>query len=230
MPLLPGLPVPVERFYRQLYGENVPVIKSAVISGRGTMRIGGLTLPARFRISHIAGQSYHHYFELTFFGRPVMKVNEYYVDGHGRMELPFGVIEGEAKIDQAANLALWAESVVWLPALLLTDSRVRWEAVDETTALLVVPFGESEERFVIRFDPESGLPHLMEAMRYREAASPAKTLWLNELHAWAAVNGHTISTVAWLTWLDDGLPWATFTVEDVAYNTAVDTSLAAKGP
>ena len=37
--LLPrGLPTPVERFYRKVYGENIPVIKSAVITGRATMR------------------------------------------------------------------------------------------------------------------------------------------------------------------------------------------------
>src|SRR5687767_8815407 len=82
IPLPAGLPPPVERFYRQVYGEQVPVIKTAVISGRGTMRpVGGITLPARFRFTHVAGRSYRHYFETTLFGVPVMRVNEYYVEG-----------------------------------------------------------------------------------------------------------------------------------------------------
>ncbi len=34
MPLPAGLPAPVERFYRVTYGEQVPLIKTAVISGR----------------------------------------------------------------------------------------------------------------------------------------------------------------------------------------------------
>src|SRR5690349_391474 len=38
IPLPTGLPPPVERFYRQVYGEQVPLITSAVISGRGSMR------------------------------------------------------------------------------------------------------------------------------------------------------------------------------------------------
>jgi hypothetical protein len=55
MPLPKGLPKPVDRFYRRLYGDNVPVITSAVISGRGSMRLAGpLTFPARLRFNHQA--------------------------------------------------------------------------------------------------------------------------------------------------------------------------------
>jgi hypothetical protein len=70
-----------------------------------------------------------------------MRVNEHYVGGTGRMELPWGVDEGQ-QIDQGANLSMWAETLVSLPAALLTDPRVRWEPLDQATAVLVVPFGE----------------------------------------------------------------------------------------
>jgi hypothetical protein len=40
------LPAPVERFYRTLYGAQVPVIDTIVVSGRGTMRIQGITFRA----------------------------------------------------------------------------------------------------------------------------------------------------------------------------------------
>ena len=40
-----------------------------------------------------------------------------------------GVIEKEPTVDMAGNLSLWGESV-WLPAILLTDRRVRWEPVE----------------------------------------------------------------------------------------------------
>ena len=61
VPLPKGLPIPVERFYRAVYGENVPLIESAVISGRGRLRIKGITFPARFRFAHRTGQDYRHY-------------------------------------------------------------------------------------------------------------------------------------------------------------------------
>ena len=55
------LPAPVARYYKTVIGDQIPVIESAVISGRGKLRVFGLRFPARFRFTHIAGQGYRHY-------------------------------------------------------------------------------------------------------------------------------------------------------------------------
>ncbi len=223
------LPAPVTRFYQRIFGDQVPIITSAVISGRAKMRVGGLTFPGRFRFVHKAGQDYRHYIEATIFGVPIMKVNESYLDGSSRLELPFGVTEGEPKINQAANLGLWAESI-WLPAIFLTDDRVHWESIDEKTATLFVPFEGSEESFVVRFDPQTGLVQLLEAMRYKEAADLTKTLWINQALNWCVVNGYSLPAQGAVIWLDEGTPWAVFTVEEILYNVDIDATIHAKGP
>ena len=225
VPLPQGLPAPVERFYRQLYGDQVPVIESAVITGRATMSpVGGIKLPARFRFIHRVGHDYRHYFELTWYGRTIGVGNEHYLDGKSRLVLPMGLSDEGTQIDQAANLSLWAE-YVWLPAAFITDQRVRWEPVNENTALLVVPFGSQSEHFVVRFNPATGKLHMLESMRFKNSQSMDKALWLNESSDWRTVSGYLLPVSGAVTWFDQGKPCAIFTIEDVALNIDVQTAI-----
>lgn len=228
-PLPAGLPTPVTRWLTDLYGTEVPLIDSAVISGRATLRLMGLTFQGRFRFVHDAGNAYRHYLETTLFGLPLMRVHETFVGGAARLELPFGTVEDEPRVDQAANLGLWAESL-WLPALLVTDGRVRWESVDDATAMLIVPGPTGEERLLVRFDPTTGRPTLVEAMRWRDAGDETKTLWISHARSWGEVGGRTVMTEGALTWFGDDAPWAVFRVDEVVYGVDVADALVRRGP
>ena len=218
-----GLPAPVERFYREVYGDEVPVVATAVVSGRGTMRVAGVTLPVRFRFTHATGEAYRHEIETTLYGVRVLTIDETFLDGAARLELPFGVSEGP-NVDQGANLALWAEAV-WMPSVWVTDPQVRWEPVDEATALLVVPYGQDEERFVARFDPDTGLLRLLESMRFKGEDDEARTLWLNDVVSWGELDGRILPLETELTWFDEGDPWARLTTEDVRYDVELTEDL-----
>jgi hypothetical protein len=210
-----------------LYGERVPVVTSAVISGRARMNLFGVDVPARFRFVHEAGKAYRHYIEVTLFDWVIINVNEHFADGHAKLELPTGVQQG-ATIDQAANLALWAEATAF-PALFVTDSRVHWTGLDDSSAILNVPFGTQRERFIARFDPRTGLLETLEAMRYRDASDTTKHLWIAQNRDWQILDGVRLPTTGTATWLDQGAPWATFTTEQIVLNTDVAWYVRADG-
>ncbi len=230
-PLPEGLPAPVERFYQTVYGDEIPVIETAVLKGRGVIAPFGLKLPARFVFVHNTGRDYRHYIEATWFGIPLMKVNERYLEGKSLFELPVGEpLVDDPNTNQAANLAVWAEAA-WFPSIWIADPRVRWEPVDEDTALMYVPFEDKEENFVMRFNPETGLLDSMEAMRYRDPGPRAKKiLWITRNVPSKKIEGTQIDTVGTATWLDQGIPWATFTLEEVNYNVDVREYIRQKGP
>ena len=68
VPLPAGLPAPVERFYKTVYGGEIPVIETVVIQGRGVMKPAmNIPIPARFVFVHNAGKDYRHYVTRIFF-------------------------------------------------------------------------------------------------------------------------------------------------------------------
>jgi len=229
IPLPAGLPAPVERFYKTVYGDQIPVIETVVIKGRAVIAPFDVDMPSRFIFVHNTGRDYRHYIEATWFGLPLMKVNEGYLDGASFFESPMGNVYDDPSTNQGANLAIWAEAA-WFPSIWLTDPRVRWEAVDEYTALMFVPFEDKEENFVMRFNPETGLLDSMEAMRYRDSGPAAKKiLWITRNLPGKKIEGSQLDAAGSATWLDQGKPWATFTLEEVKYNVDVSEYIRQRG-
>jgi len=222
------LPQPVERFYRTIYDEEIPVIRSFIIDGRGQIRFQGVTMPARLRFIHDAGKGYRHYIETTFWGMPILRVNVHFLNGRSRLSLPFGVIENENQIDEAANLGMWSETMMF-PGVFLSTEGVRWESIDADSARLFVPFGDSVDEFTVFFDPVTGLIEKMETMRWKNAGDQEKTRWQAQVKAWGEVEGWQMPVEFAAQWMDEGSPWLIAKIEDAAWNVDVSEYIQQEG-
>lgn len=227
-PLPENLPQPVDRFYRAVYGENIPVIRSFILDGRGQVRFMGVTMPARMRFIHDAGKGYRHYIETTFWGIPVLNVNEHFLDGRSRLALPFGVTENEPQVDEAANLGMWSETMMF-PGVFLSTEGVRWEPIDADTARLFVPFGDAEDEFKVFFDPATGLIEKMETMRWKNAGDQERTLWQAQVIEWGTIKGWRMPVEFAAQWMDEDSPWLVAKIEDIVWNVDVSDYIQQEG-
>lgn len=208
------LPAPVRRYFQVATGGQLPRIESLVGYGRGRANFG-IWLPLRYRLAHRPGYAFERYMEVTWFGLPVLKAIDRYVDGKG-MTGPMGNEATGPAVDQGANMILWAEAPL-MPSLWITDPRISWEAVDDTTARLIFPFGAQEDELTVHFDPESGLVRRISALRYRDAQT-GKVPWHVDFLSWKTANGVRLPERIAVIWDDQGEPWSYWDFEDVYWN------------
>jgi hypothetical protein len=231
--LPPDLPEPVRRHFRATLGEEVPRIETAVVWGRGRFNLNGLWFPMRFKSYNVAGREFRRDMELTWFGAPVFRGYDAYLDGKGTLKITglFGLIkvsgEGE-KFDQGDNLAMWAEAPFTTPSALVLDPRIRWDPIDANSARLVVPFKGGEDSLRVAFDPETGLMTRMSGMRYRNQEE-TKTPWRGESSEWRTVHGIKVPHRPVGVWEDWEEPYVVLDLEGVEFNVDVSEKIPGAG-
>jgi len=80
------------------------------------------------------------------------------------------------------------------------------------------------------FQPIAQGQPALETMRYRHAEGGNKILWLSEVREWQTINETLVPSTGAAIWLDEGTPWAIFTVDDIVYNVDVDEYIRATSP
>jgi hypothetical protein len=216
--VLPDIPEPVKRYYNAVSGSHVPEVRSAVIWGKAKLRINGIWMPVRFKAYNLPGQAFLRYLEVTWFGKTIIKVSDSYMNGEGVMKIE-GLInmnETGEKIYQGQNLAMWGETV-FMPSVVIADNRVRWEAVDDEAARLVIPYGKKNDSLLYKFDMKTGLITNVSAQRYR-GQEDKKTPWFIEFTEWKTFHSVKIPVQFAVIWKDEESPWSYWTVEGVEYN------------
>lgn len=230
IPIPTDLPAPVLRFAQALFGDEMPVVRSAMVLGRAQLAPTGMPMPTRFRFYYdVARSSHYHDIQVTWFTAPFMRIHERNLEGHTQLDLAvIGQVNDQPKTNRAAIQGYWAETLAWMPAIVLADSQVRWEAIDETSARLMLPDLDDIEAFTVRFDAETGLMTEVETMRYQDESHPERWRWFNRILEWGEVDGMRVAVRSQTQW-NDAAPWATWEVEQAALNVDVSARLAQFG-
>jgi hypothetical protein len=225
----PDIPEPVKRYYEAAAGSLIPEVRSAVVWGKAKLRINGIWMPVRFKAYYLPGQAFLRNLEVTWFGKTILKVSDSYMNGEGVMKIEglLNMNETGEKIDQGQNLAMWGE-VVFTPSLAITDTRARWEAVDDETVRLVIPYGVQNDSLLYKFDKKTGLISYVSAQRYR-GQDDKKTPWRIELTEWKNFHSVKIPVRFAVIWEEEGSPWSYWTVEGVEYNVDIGDNLSVGG-
>ncbi|MBL8163432.1 MAG: hypothetical protein JNJ61_15700 [Anaerolineae bacterium] len=230
LPIPAGLPAPVERFARAVYGDTLPDVQSAMVLGRARLAPFGLPMPTRFRFFYDARRSSHyHDIQVTWFNLTFMRIHERNLEGHVTLDLSMlGQVDDAPHTNRAGIQGYWAEVLAWVPAVTLTDPRVRWEALSDSEARLFLPGLDDVEALTVRFDPDTGLMTEVETMRYQSEEQPERWHWFNRILEWRIIEGQLVATRSQTQW-NDAAPWANWEVEQSALNVDVSARLAQFG-
>lgn len=215
------LPPPVRRYFQVAFGDQVPRVESLVAWGRARANFG-LWMPLRFLLYHRPGYDFRRNMEVTWFGLPVLKAMDQYINGKG-MTGPVGSAATGPEVDQGSNLILWAEATLY-PSLLLTDPRIRWEAIDDTSARLLFPFGDQQDELIFHFDPETGLVTRTSALRY-QGATGEKVPWYAEIQEWQTIKGRKLPLTVAVVWENQRGPWSYWHFEHILWNVDISQQL-----
>lgn len=217
-----ALPAPVAR-YLDLAGGVVPV-ETIVIDSAAVMRRPGMPpIPLEIRMSHSLGHEFVHEIRIGR-GRISFAFGlDAYVDGRGLMKVGPSIQTGP-HFDQGALIALWGESLGF-PSAWQERKDVRWEAIDDHTARLVVQGPEGEIPISVRFDPATGHPASCAADRFK--ANGPKVGWIGRFSDWRRFADGVLAPGQFtVQWADEPRPWIDIRTRSLSINAPVEAALA----
>jgi hypothetical protein len=162
---LDGLPAPVQRFFRAVLTDGMPIVSAAGIEHRGTFNMGEaadnwkpFTSTQRV-VTRRPGFVWDG--RITMMPGLAVRVHDAYVGGEGILHatllglFKLADLRGTPDVAQGELMRFFAEAA-WVPTALLPSQGVRWEPVDEQSARATMVDGPVSVTLTFRFD-EQGL-------------------------------------------------------------------------
>jgi uncharacterized protein DUF6920 len=208
---LDRLPAPVARYLRLVLRPGQPMIAGVHLRHTGTFNLSDssqrwapFTSDQRV-ITHRPGFDWDA--RIAVAPGFEVRVHDAYIDGEGLLHaallamFPLVIQRGTREMAEGELMRFLAESP-WYPTVLLPDQGVRWEPLDDRSAVATLGDGRVSASLVFRFAPNGLLESVRSETRGRLVAGVAvPTPWLGRWSDWRWVNGVRIPTRGEVSWL-----------------------------
>lgn len=213
------LPEPVQRYFRHVLKDGQPYISYVRLKHDGQFKIG---LDKGWW--NIEGEQYFTTEKPGFVWKGSIfggTARDMYLSDKGRLVVTIlsllTVVDGHGETFNEGELQRWIVEGIWFPTNLLPSDRMKWSAIDSSTARLTFNYNEVSTSFVVTFD-EIGEITQMETKRFMD--SEHKETWIGKMRDYGEVNGITIPTKVEVAWkLKKGeFSYAKFSVKKIEYD------------
>jgi len=223
--MLSGLPEPVKKYLRYAGVVGSSWIASVRLKQVGKFRQGIERPWMGFRAEEFYTTnppSFRWNAKFKMAGIPLLKVEDKYEKGHGRM---YGKLAGlktifdeqGEKLDQAC-MVRYLNEMMWFPTAFLNNN-ISWEELDEKTAQVKFMDNGKEVEAQMHFDDNGRLKNFT-AMRYRENAGEySLDQWSTPITSYGEYAGLKLPKKGLAVWhLSDGdLPYIELEIKEIEY-------------
>jgi hypothetical protein len=180
-----GLPAPVRRYLGLVIGESRPRVRCVRLTQTGLFRTR--EQPEQWQpfraVQHVTTSPPGFVWDATVRMASLLSVRvvDSYREGSGllraRLLGAFTVADSSGPETDSAEMIRYLSEAIWYPTALVPDERLRWQALDDHSAVAVLSDCGREVAVKFRFD-EQGLVSCIEAERFRiEEGRTRKVPW-----------------------------------------------------
>lgn len=226
--MISGLPDPVKRYMHFTGVVGSPLIDSVKLTQIGKFRLGKERPWMEFKAEEFyttTPPGFRWIAKFKMFGIPLLKVDDKYEKGHGRMYarllgLKTLFDEKGEKLEQASMLR-YLNEMMWFPTAFL-NSNISWEELDGNAARVKFTDNDKEVEAQLLFDDDGRLKNFT-AIRYRENAGEyTLDQWSTPITSYGEYCGLKLPQKGLAVWhLPDGdFPYIELEIKEAEYKMA----------
>jgi hypothetical protein len=202
-----GLPEPVQRFFKTVLKEGQAIVAKVELSQKGQFNLNekldkwNKFTATQLVITQRLGFDWDARIQMAL-GLNAF-VHDTYLLGEGTLHasllglFTLANMHDTPELNQGELLRFFAEAA-WYPTALLPSQGVRWEAIDDNSALAILTDGETTASVVFQFNAEGVIASMRAEERYRDKLTAMP--WVGRFREYSIRNGMLIPLYGEVGW------------------------------